>query len=358
MTAPYSVFSTFNPTRDIVTLTGNEVTTGIWTGDTGSLSAIYTSSAQIGVSGEFYYDLYNANPNTGGSDTAEVQFAVAYGHVSGAGSPTLATLNTSKLPTQVIYAQYKNLLLGNSSDVFQFGPITALTSSNDIYVINFQRARMRQALDPGNWQLSLSGSNGIQTFIDNSGLTTAVDGNLTVNNSYDVLSGSLTAGTVGSTYFGKVYPDFGIIVLNPSLISSSVGLGFKVNNAKTSTAYPFGAFTGSVTTYQYQHEGLVRSISASLAAGSPFIARSAEAITSVNYFVRVYNADFNNTNNPTILSGSSQVPLEAFRTKPVTYITTVGLYNDQNELLAVGKLSRPLQKSTDKEATIRVRLDY
>jgi hypothetical protein len=135
-------------------------------------------------------------------------------------------------------------------------------------------------------------------------------------------------------------------------------LGFKVNNAKTSTAYPFGAFTGSVTTYQYQHEGLVRSISASLAAGSPFIARSAEAITSVNYFVRVYNADFNNTNNSTILSGSSQVPLEAFRTKPVTYITTVGLYNDQNELLAVGKLSRPLQKSTDKEATIRVRLDY
>ena len=357
MTVPYGIFSTF-ATRDIVEIKGNEVTTGLWTGDTGSLSTSFTSSAQVGVSGEFYYDIYNANPNAGGSDSAEVQFSVAYGHISGAGSPPLSVLNTSTLPTQVTYAQYKNLLLGNSSDVFQFGPSTALTSSNDIYVINFQRARMRQAIDPGNWQLSLSGSNGIQTFIDNSGLTTSAQGNLTVNNSYDILSGSLTAGTVGGTYYGKVYPDFGIIVLNPSLISSSVGLGTKANNARTSTAYPFGAFTGSVTTYQYQHEGLVRSISSSMAAGSPFIARSVEAITSVNYFVRVYNDEFNHTNNPTILSASSQVPLEAFRTVPISYITTVGLYNETNELVAVGKLSRPLQKSKDKEATIRVRLDY
>jgi hypothetical protein len=95
-----------------------------------------------------------------------------------------------------------------------------------------------------------------------------------------------------------------------------------------------------------------------MAAGSPFIARSVEAITSVNYFVRVYNDQFNHTNNPTILSASSQVPLEAFRTVPISYITTVGLYNETNELVAVGKLSRPLQKSKDKEATIRVRLDY
>lgn len=359
MTAPFSIFTQFED-DSVVTIAGNEVTTGLWSGDTGSLLTIFTSSAQVGLTGEFYYDLYNIRPlpETNGSDSAEVQFSVAYGHISGAGSPLITSPTSNKLPTRVTYAQYKNVLIGDTSDRFYFGPPTALTASNDIYVINFQRARMRQALDPGNWQLTLSGSRGIHTFVDNSGLAEAVTGNLRVNNVYDILSGSIEGGTVDSIYYGKVYPDYGIIVLNPSLISQSVGLGFKQDNAKTSTTYPFGAFTGSVTTYQYQHEGLVRSISSSMASGFPFIALSAESITAKNFFVRIRNNEYNNTNNPTILSGSTQATLPVFRNNPLTYITTVGLYNDENELLAVGKLSKPLQKAEDKEATIRVRLDF
>jgi hypothetical protein len=43
---------------------------------------------------------------------------------------------------------------------------------------------------------------------------------------------------------------------------------------------------------------------------------------------------------------------------PQTFITTVGMYNDNNELLAVAKLSRPLVKDFTKEALIRIKLDY
>ncbi len=123
----------------------------------------------------------------------------------------------------------------------------------------------------------------------------------------------------------------------------------------------FAPYTGSgITTYQYQHEGLVRSISSSMAAGSPFIARSAEKITSNNYFIRLKNGNYNYSNNPTYYSGSNpQTPLTPFlNNNPITYPTTIGLYNDANELLAVAKLSRPIQKGKDKEALIRVRLDY
>jgi hypothetical protein len=96
-----------------------------------------------------------------------------------------------------------------------------------------------------------------------------------------------------------------------------------------------------------------------MAAGKAFIARSAESITSTNYFIRLKNKDYNYSNNPTYYTGSNpQTVLEPFRIKPITYATTIGLYNDSNELLAVAKLSRPIQKSTDKEALIRVRLDY
>lgn len=350
----YKIFTDFED-GDISELTGTEVTTGLWSNDTGSLSTIFSSSVQIANSGEYYYDLYNGSNIA----TSDIQFSVAYGHVNGGGSPPLSTLNTSTLPTQVVYAQYRNILLAKGVEKFTFGT----TESDDIYVINFQRSRLKQALDPGNWQLGLSGSNGLHTFIDDSGLTTAVVGNLVANNVYNVKSGSLNVtNTASNTVFGLVFPDYGVIVLNPSAISSSVGFSGSVDspNMRSGTNSPFAPYTGSaVSTYQYQHEGLVRSISGSMRVGSTFVARSAETITSTNYFVRVKNTEYNYSNNPTYYTGSNpQQVLEPFRAKPVTYITTIGLYNDENELLAVAKLSRPIQKSTDKEALIRVRLDY
>lgn len=357
----YNIFTQLSLNDDITSLSGNEVTTGMWSGDTGSLSTIFTSSVQVANSGEFYYDLYNLNPTI--SDSAEVQFSVAYGHVSGGGSPPLSSLNTSTLPTQVTYTQYRNILLGKDVERFTFGQI----ESNDIYVINMQRSRLRQAIDPGNWQLGLSGSKGLSTFIDDSGLSTAVQGNLVANNVYNIRSGTIDDGfaTGNSTVYGLVFPDYGVIILHPAAISSSVGFTGSNSIPNAKTAYPalnqpYAPYTGSaITTYQYQHEGLVRSISGSMTAGKAFVARSAETITSTNYFVRLRNTQYNYSNNPTYFTGSNpQNVLEPFRVKPITYVTTIGLYNDANELLAVAKLSRPVQKSTDKEALIRVRLDY
>lgn len=349
----YKTFNTF-AADDITSLRGTEVTNAMWSNDTGSLTAIYTSSQQVAISGEFYYDAYNGSTPT----TSDVQFSVAYGHVSGGGSPTLTSLNTSTLPTQVIYSQYRNLLLDKNTERFSFNGV----ESDDIYVINVQRSRLRQAIDPGNWQLGLKGTIATRTFIDDSGLSSAVVGNLVANNVYNIKSGSLTAGTVGSTVFGLVFPDYGVIVLHPSAISSSVGFAGSGGTTGNRTTYStaFAAYTGSnASTYQYQHEGLFRAISEAMTANSPFIARSAESITSTNYFVRLRNSEFNYSNNPTYYTGSlPQNILEPFRVKPITYVTTIGLYNDANELLAVAKLSRPIQKSTDKEALIRVRLDY
>lgn len=353
----YNIFKGLATGSDIATLKGTEITTGLWSNDTGSLLAVYTSSNQVAISGEFYYDLYNGASAT----TSEVQFSVAYGHVSGGGSPTLTTLNTSTLPTQVIYSQYKNILLTPDSTRFSFGD----NYSDDIYVINIQRTRLKQSLDPGNWQLGLSGSKGLFTFIDNSSLRTALTGNVVADSVYSIRSGSLDAGLASdTTIYGTVFPDYGTIVLYPRAISSSVGFYPPTLDVRSSIPanVPFAPYTGSAASdYQRQHEGLVRSISASMARGSGFIARSAETITSTNYFIRLRNNEYNYSNNPTYYTdanGSSQNILEPFRLKPITYITTIGLYNDQNELLAVAKLSRPVQKSTDKEALIRVRLDY
>jgi hypothetical protein len=86
---------------------------------------------------------------------------------------------------------------------------------------------------------------------------------------------------------------------------------------------------------------------------------SQETITSDFVFVRPRSSEFNYSENPSFISGSTgEVLYSSFINNPQTYITTIGLYNDTNELLAVAKLSRPLNKNFTKEALVRVKLDF
>jgi hypothetical protein len=81
-------------------------------------------------------------------------------------------------------------------------------------------------------------------------------------------------------------------------------------------------------------------------------------LNSTIYFCRLNATEFNYSSNPTYLS-SSQIRVKTLRTdNPVSYVTTVGLYSEDNALLAVGKMSEPIRKSSGTEATFRVRLDY
>ena len=81
-------------------------------------------------------------------------------------------------------------------------------------------------------------------------------------------------------------------------------------------------------------------------------------LNSTVYFCRVNHNEFNYSSNPTYLE-NSRIRIKTQATdEPLAYITTVGLYNDNNELLATAKLSEPLKKSASNEFTIRTRLDY
>lgn len=349
------IFKNFDA-DDIVRANSVEVTTGLWTGDIGSLSTIFSSSIQASGSstGEYYWDAYNANPNT--DDQAEIQFAVAYGHRLGLGAPTVIDDDNATLSTKAIYSQYKQLLLDPGDSQFTFGTV----SSDQIYVINVKRSLMKQALDPGNWSLNLSGSFGSFTFIDNSeqslGNTAGSSGLV-----YNVVSGSLT-GPSGSTIaatssaaggFGLFYPSLGVIILNPEAIRTTIGMvsgGFAgAPNA------PFAPVSGSSAVPTFNHAGLFNAIR----LGGDFQARSAERISSTHYFVRIRNKEFNYSNNPSYFDEANGNLLhDSFINDPRSYITTIGLYNEQNELLAVAKLSRPTQKGSDSEVNLRVRLDW
>jgi hypothetical protein len=351
------VFTRFNTNSDVIDNQKTLTTTGLFSGNAASLAAMYTSSLQTTSSKQYYYEVWN-----GTLSTSEAQYSIAYGNRLGSGSSAAGTLNDS--PSRAIYSQYKLLLLTPGDTTFTFANGV---SSDSIYAINFNRARIKEKLDPGNWQLtlgSLSGSffaNNVHTgsnvkftgaasisLIDDSAQT--LQTNLTTGGRvYNIVSGSITGGVYNASapvYYGLAYPDMGIMVLNGAMLDASMS---------------FNTVTGSNIAGDNSWK-LYTSISGSTAADSvnkSFQARNEETITSTHYFVRVKNAEYNFSNNPTFTTGSvGEISQPTFIGDPKSYITTVGLYNDRQELLAVAKLSQPVQKSFSKEALIKCKLDY
>ena len=125
--------------QDFIT-SADSVVSPAWSGNTGSLSAFYTSSIQTsGSSGNYYLDVYNKVTS---DTTAEVQFSLAYANRAGYGALKYNT-NVSSSTTSTIYGQMRNLLLEDENATFNFsGPIV-----DDFYVININRARYKEKIN-------------------------------------------------------------------------------------------------------------------------------------------------------------------------------------------------------------------
>jgi hypothetical protein len=345
------------------------VTTGLWTGDSGSLTQFFTASAQsIAQSGYYYTNVYDYNPALY-SDSAEVQFAIAYGHVNGSGSMNLADNDSALLATKATYAQYRAMLLDPTDTKFSFeNSAGTATDANSLYFINIARSRYREKMDAGNWSLKLRGSNGTFTFIDNSGKKFGDDLGLS-GRTFKVVSGSLNLGTeneatiktpTGSNGegFGLFYPDRGIIVLNADAVASVVG-----NLIATETIYTkdgnyqiSGSLAGNLAQDREQFNQY--KLLSAIKFGGDFEARRTENISTQHFFVRATNREFNYSNNPTYVNSDGSFVETTFETDPQTYLTTIGLYNDANECVAVAKTSQPIVKSFDKEVLVKVKLSF
>jgi hypothetical protein len=346
----FGIYKTFGSSDKIANRT-EIVTSGIWANDSGSLTTFFTSSLQkASTSGQYYWEVHNS------AATNSVQFSITYGDYDGYGAPTLTQDNNSLLTTTAIYFQLANVLLDESTTYFTVysGSIPNGYQMHEFYALNINRERYRERLDPGNISIDLKGPLGEAVLIDDSGGT-----NETVTTSgrvYNLVSGSLNIGTsLNSTIqsytssnglgWGLFYPDMGIILLNPLALGAKVASG--LNPATSSAAGFYHMNTGSLALFQ------------ALQSGSLFAARRTENVSTAHYFVRANNREYNFSNNPSFITGSiGQFSQPTFETDPHVYITTIGLYDDSNELLAVAKTSMPVEKSFDKELSIRVKLDF
>lgn len=351
-------FSRLDPTDFVIS--ADSVTAPAWSTNAPVLTQYFTLTGN--ATGSFYLDVYQ----TGSSLTnSAVQFSIAYGHKFGSGSAPLNALIPQNTPSRINFGQYRNLVYGDAESNLDFSYNgTGTTSSLDLVALAIDRNRYKESLFPGTFNLILGSGSALLSLTDNSNDVSTVT-YLDCGRAYNIVSGSngnattaspLSGGSKGYTIsgsYGLYLPDIGTILLNPSALSLPVGAGGLNAPMTGSTTAALGGYNTNKILELLRSGSLAFS-----STGSGFQLNSQETISSNYVFVRIKNGEYNYTSNPSFISGSGNLVYSNFINNPQTYPTTVGMYNNNNELLAVAKLSKPLVKDFTKEALIRVKLDW
>jgi len=325
----------------------------------------------------YYLDVFPDNTYRTNNDP---YFSVSYGNFQGelgSGSFNTDTGSIKAYPTKTIYTQYKNLLLG-TSDVdgkfsFKTGSSSQTVDADDIFVLSFSSYKMKDRIDEGVFELTLTGSGGSL----GSTITLRDDSPFLTQKSavYNLVTGSINDQTsVLPAYegVGLIYPQDGIVVLNAQKLNALIGLQLSGSVGSTGNQCPANYTSSSISTITWNDQSIETTVNHKVLfwaiqnSDSIMKVRKSEYVPARHYFVRVKNRDFNYSNNPTYVYDGTEDNIHArgtirnedFISDPRTYITTVGLYNDNNELVAVAKLSRPALKSFDNELLVKVRLDF
>ena len=381
----------------------------------GSLQSTISGSNRYDVyNGYYYLDVYPSLAATSSSN--DLILSVAYANKLGYGTSYDEYTNIKASPTKAIYTQYVNAI--NNGEDFsiksQSTPASSVTSvslSSDFIVLSYNSQKIRDGIDAGQFQLTLKNdvSNQYIRLIDDSSITSQSGSSAYYNlilGQYSETTGEasycdytsvtngllISSGTVNytgaksvaqyhpTTGIGLVFPKAGIIILNceflNDLLMASGGGGVASSNALItipSTATANNARTNAPGATTYLNNQLFKQAvyNAIRASSDNMRVRRGEYVPSRHYFVRVKNRDFNYTNNPTFtyqtatpdtVTGETRqrgdIKQTEFLTDPKVYPTSVGLYNNNNELVAVAKLSRPAQKTFSNELLIKVRLDF
>jgi hypothetical protein len=308
------------------------------------------------------------------SSSANHIFDVAVGYSADSGlSASANTQNSKKIN---IYNQMSQVLMGydQTGSILQFDEdgdlLAGGTKQTGVFFLNFSRLLVKDEIKKGSFQIDL----GVKAAYDQAGALfdslleitdfSGSDGYL-VNSpvgEYGVLYATQSANSVvdnilkGNQRYpvGLVFYQAGVAVISGSVWNDAAQGGI-LNNSPGSVKLDashgpgFDYITGSAISSSADD---IRNRFYNLQFNN-----TVELNSSV-YFCRVNHSEFNYSSNPTYLSGSKIRVKSKTTDVPVSYITTIGLYNDNNELLAVSKLSEPLKKTPDNEFTIRVRLDY
>ena len=304
-----------------IAISADAITAPVWSTGAPTLTTFKTSSIQYAAKNQYHVNVFQS---TYTDPDAEVQFDITYADKLGRGTKLYNPSVPGKSPSSTIYGQYRSLVLGDEDSDFVFN---ADTISKNFYAISINRSRFKEKLLPGTFNLTI----GSKTFTDNSKDVTVVSFKDS-GRVYQVVEG--TNGSGGTESYGWFLPDIGTILLDATQLEAAgvtAGVADDTNEQNSKKLFD------ELVSFQLNSE---------------------ETVTSNYVFVRVRNSEFNYSVNPSNITGSGDLRHDYMIDAPQAYVTSVGLYNDNNDLLGVAKLSKPLVKDFTKEALLRIKLDF
>ena len=303
------------------------------------------------------------------SSSANHIFDITHGYsnnsiLSGTDSEGLRPQHAKKIN---IYNQMAAQLVGHSEtgailDFDQDGNIAAGgTKSTEVFFVNFARLLSKDEIKKGSFTMTFLTGGTPSDASPNPATNPIVLGDYNAATSYFVNS---PAGEYGLLYSssadanaevhpqGFIYYQAGIAVVTGAIFSSGSTAAGELALLGTGDGAS-GSYSDIATSASIDVMALcLRNRLADISFNNTV------ELNSTIYFCRANNNEFNYSANPTYLNSSKLRVKNTTSDNPVSYITTVGLYSSDNELLAVAKLSEPLKKDPNTELTVRVRLDY
>ena len=360
----------------------------MWDSTTSNLLTFHTSSTQTTSSQQYYYEIWSTSSLTCDD---ERMFSITYGHISGSGSlynNSNVEITSGDTPSKAIYNQFKHICLdGDEGGLKLSGSSIPMTH---FYAITINRDKFGDKLDPGNFELNLAelsgsgkannihtGSN-VQVSGSNPKVISLIDDSGDINNNVldesgistsvprYIVSGTLSNGVHNPSIphcFGIVYPSLGVLLLDADKLNLSAS---------------FNTVTGSNIAGDNSYKLLVSVSGSSAIYSLGFNARSIDIKNESHFYVRVpVTKNGYGSNNPTFvlppdtLDEQAQLPAtglikySSWRArsmsesgKPTVYVTSIGLYDDDLNLIAVAKLNQPLRHDVNEELSITVKLEY
>ncbi len=305
------------------------------------LSTFYTGSLSEKQQ-KYYLTVLNEAENT---TDAYHQFDITYCHISGSGSSHIEN-EVDLYPSKTMYRKYMLECFGHTNGKF---PFKNGKNGDYFYAIQLDRNQFREKLDLGNFELTLCelSSSGTQSHGSSSKLFNLIDEskdskqeivtNEGIQEYYYITSGSIRDGVYNEPEddaWGVVFPKMGLIILDGVVLDQSCSFNTVTGSVDGQNSKRlFLSVSGAAVPTAYRSSG-------------SFFARSFETFLTETYFCRADFNEFNHSTNYTYVSGSDGfLKYDYFKKKPHSYITTVGLYNRNKELLAVGKLRNPILKN-------------
>ena len=257
-----------------------------------------------------------------------------------------------------IYNQMAQVLVGYDAtgSILHFdkdGDLTGGTKYEDVIIIPFSRLLVKDEIKKGTFSMTLGVADAYATpFTDTIQITDASGSDQYYVNSpvgeYGILYGSGSAmlgGTAASV--GLLYYQAGIAVITKDVFSGSLA----------SQDVVMSGTVGYIDTMLQNNT--IEDLADALRHRTQNIQfNNTTELNSTIYFCRANHGEFNYSTNPTYVDGSKIRVKVNSTDEPVAYITSIGLYSEDGELMATAKLSEPLKKTPSTEFTLRCRLDY